>query len=83
MNFDICMKFTCKNCKKRLKCFKKEEYYENSKNEDSGAERSKIQSEKKIRKNRRKLQKNKTFEDFMIEEYSKKEKIYNEIFGKE
>ena len=77
------MKSTCKNCKKKLKCFKEEEYYENPENEDNGIERSKIQSEKKIRKNRRKLQKNKTFEDFMIEEYSKKEKIYNEIFGKE
>ena len=33
MNFSICMKYECKNCKRRLKCFKEEvNYNEYSKN---------------------------------------------------
>ena len=52
MKFEVCMKYECKNCKNKLKCFKEEvDYNEYPKNRYRKTKRGKIQSKKKTRKN--------------------------------
>lgn len=89
MNLDVCMRFECKNCKRRLKCFKEEVDYSLNNKEYEVTDSMKkpdtamcFTSVYQTTLGHQMLE-GKSFEDFMIEEYSKKEKIYNEIFGKE
>lgn len=61
MNLDICMKIECRNCKRRLKCFKEEvDYNKYQENKIKGNQVSKLQSKEKVRENRRRIQKDKS-----------------------
>lgn len=47
MNYSICMKNECQNCKKRLMCFKEEEFYrEYSKNKHKKSKTKKVVNKK-------------------------------------